>query len=438
MIPFTKIPNALYDEVLFDLPHPELLLVLALNRLATGYHREWVSVSETHLMGMTRMARTPLYRAKRALIAKGLLEVSSETGKGCSYRLIETNIPPIPPKKARGGASVGTGACTGTGAQLGTGGVPVGARGGCLGRHKRGACGGTGPILKKDLKKDYKETSSLHGFSYTPGGDDDDDFFASTVLEDDLSNNASGQPSSPEDFDPRSEIDEVPAEADSGKVPGRPRKSQNGAGAPESPRTARESSETQSSSRAAGVDSESPGEESGASAGRGKPRESNSNLPPEFCEMLDIGVSEHVARQFIRDYPLETLRAGLKSVLARVAAGEVRDPAAWFVREVKAGLYGPRKVDILAAQRSKAAEKRLTERQADEQRREAEDQQSRSRRSAVEQSWSAEERADLLRQARRQIGRSDAPEDFPLVRAVMFDLWQARQATYPRSSSCEV
>lgn len=427
MNPFTRVANSLWDNgPIYSLSRAELVLLFHLLRMTTGYHRDCYIASESQILEETQLSRASLYRAKQRLIEDGLLDVTVTDGV-CSYSLpnsIKPDSDDQEPKKSGrsrskwGGLKIGTGSQNWDGGGLKNETVTVSK----LGLYP--SQNWDGHYIKDHLKENFKETSSS---TVASGGDDDDVFLDKSFLENDdpeiTSAATNGGPSRP----------------DSGeKVSGRPRKPQDAPGGPDDPRSTRESSEAQSASRTDGIDSGVPGEESGASAGRRKPRESNSNLPPEFREMLDIGVSEHVARQFIRDYPLETLRAGLKSVLARVAAGEVRDPAAWFVREVKAGLYGPRKVDILAAQRSKAAEKRLTERQADEQRREAEDQQSRSRRSAVEQSWSAEERADLLRQARRQIGRSDAPEDFPLVRAVMFDLWQARQATYPRSSSCEV
>ncbi len=168
--PWTKTPNWLFEDGwVAELPHAELILCLWLVRLSTGYQQDWCEASESELMAATGLARRSLYRAKRGLVDRGLVAIELR-GIRCSYR--------VTPK----GAKSGTGDNIGTGAESGTIEDQCQMRHGCQERHHKGAKSGTGnsaksgtpPILKKDLKKDLKKTTTTDSTLTPP----DDVFFA--------------------------------------------------------------------------------------------------------------------------------------------------------------------------------------------------------------------------------------------------------------------
>lgn len=168
--PWTKTPNWLFEDGwVSELPHAELILCLWLVRLSTGYQQDWCEASESELMAATGLARRSLYRAKRGLAERGLVAIELR-GIRCAYR--------VTPK----GAKSGTGDNIGTGAKSGTIEDGCQERHGCQIRHHKGAKSGTGnsaksgtpPILKKDLKKDLKKTTTTDSTLTPP----DDVFYA--------------------------------------------------------------------------------------------------------------------------------------------------------------------------------------------------------------------------------------------------------------------
>lgn len=177
---YTKTPNALFSpEVLCQVGHHELLLLLLLIRLSAGYHEDSCAPSIATLCEQLELSRAHVYRARKSLEARGLLAISREPGLGCVYRVTLSGVKMDPepttkrPRTSRTGLKSETGRNLETGLTEETGGVSNMRPGGSQIRDKRGLKSETGSILKERSKERLKETSSST-VAYVHYDDDDE------------------------------------------------------------------------------------------------------------------------------------------------------------------------------------------------------------------------------------------------------------------------
>lgn len=176
---FTKVPNVVFD-VLPSLAPNEVQLFMCLLRLTAGYHQDCCSPASSELEAATELGATSIYEARKSLEQRGLIRVERNPGARCVYwltleRLLEEDDAPRTPSEKRGGylrkPRGGPRKTEGEGLGKPRGG-PSENRGGSPSENRGG------PILKKDQKKNSKESSSSE-LSLSPGDDD----FSPSVFE---------------------------------------------------------------------------------------------------------------------------------------------------------------------------------------------------------------------------------------------------------------
>lgn len=92
---YTRIPNAILDELLRTLTAPEQLVYLRLYRLSHGFERDTCAVGYITLGKSTNLGRNTVRRAVEGLVAKRLI-VRREEGAGASHTTYTVMSPSVP------------------------------------------------------------------------------------------------------------------------------------------------------------------------------------------------------------------------------------------------------------------------------------------------------------------------------------------------------